>query len=145
MHNYLKTLDTNCTIKVKLKLKPIIENGAPTVAVRINDSFLVRAGITEEVAIVTDIGLMDNLEVSITMDGKRYSADKETAVIIEEFTIDGISMLPLHTGHAVYTNDQNYNEPTNYLGFNGTWAFILNEPFYHWRHAVTGQGWLLTP
>lgn len=27
----------------------------------------------------------------------------------------------------------------------GTWNMCLDEPFYHWRHRVTGQGWLLEP
>ena len=26
-----------------------------------------------------------------------------------------------------------------------TWIMKLDEPFYRWRHRVTGQGWLLEP
>ena len=26
-----------------------------------------------------------------------------------------------------------------------TWTMKLQEPFYPWRHRVTGQGWLLEP
>lgn len=30
--------------------------------------------------------------------------------------------------------------------WNGTtWIMKLHEPFYRWRHRVTGQGWLLEP
>lgn len=25
------------------------------------------------------------------------------------------------------------------------WRMTLHEPFYRWRHRVTGQGWLLEP
>jgi hypothetical protein len=46
---------------------------------------------------------------------------------------------------ATYKNDQNVTQPTNYLGFNGTWNLKINEPFYRWRHNITGQGWLLEP
>lgn len=27
----------------------------------------------------------------------------------------------------------------------GMWRISLHEPFYRWRHRVTGQGWLLEP
>lgn len=27
----------------------------------------------------------------------------------------------------------------------GHWRITLHEPFYRWRHRVTGQGWLLEP
>lgn len=27
----------------------------------------------------------------------------------------------------------------------GLWRMTLHEPFYRWRHQVTGQGWLLEP
>lgn len=27
----------------------------------------------------------------------------------------------------------------------GMWRITLHEPFYRWRHRVTGQGWLLEP
>lgn len=27
----------------------------------------------------------------------------------------------------------------------GLWRITLHEPFYRWRHRVTGQGWLLAP
>ena len=29
--------------------------------------------------------------------------------------------------------------------YTGIWSFETHEPFYHWRHRVTGMGWLLTP
>jgi hypothetical protein len=28
---------------------------------------------------------------------------------------------------------------------NNTWYFELDQPFYQWRHNITGQGWLLQP
>lgn len=27
----------------------------------------------------------------------------------------------------------------------GLWRITLHEPFYRWRHRITGQGWLLEP
>lgn len=27
----------------------------------------------------------------------------------------------------------------------GMWRLTLDEPFYRWRHRVTGQGWLFKP
>jgi hypothetical protein len=27
----------------------------------------------------------------------------------------------------------------------GVWHFEIDQPFYQWRHVITGQGWLLEP
>lgn len=141
MHNYLKTLDTNQLIRIKLRLIPI---GKPNVTVHVAERFYFNSNLIEELVVETKIGLHENLDLSISLSGKQYGQD-ETAVMIEEFLIDDFSVFPNYTGHAIYTNDQNYTQPTTYMGFNGDWNFSLTEPFYHWRHRVTGQGWLLTP
>ena len=28
---------------------------------------------------------------------------------------------------------------------NSIWYFEIDQPFYQWRHTITGQGWLLKP
>jgi hypothetical protein len=144
MHNYLKTLGTK-PIRVRLTLRPITENGNPFITVEVGDSFYISTDLDETLHIDTSIELMEELFVSVALTNKKYDSDKETAIVIEEFMIDDFSVLPNYTSHAVYSNDRNFSEPTNYLGFNGIWIFKLTEPFYHWRHKVTGQGWLLEP
>ena len=41
--------------------------------------------------------------------------------------IDGVEILPRY----------------HYLAIDGT--LNINEPFYHWYHRISGQGWLLKP
>ena len=79
------------------------------------------------------------------MNNKEYSAERETAVIIKNIQVDNIILIPKFEYLAEYINDHNNNDPTSYLGFNGTWILDINQPFYHWLHKHTGQGWLLTP
>lgn len=46
---------------------------------------------------------------------------------VQSVTIDGMEVL-----------DFGYRDQ-------GMWRMTLHEPFYRWRHRVTGQGWLLEP
>ena len=79
------------------------------------------------------------------MSGKQYDQYRETAVIIDQLAIDGFDIIPTWTQLATYHNDHDSRGPTAYLGFNGTWRLQIDRPFYQWRHAVTGLGWLLAP
>lgn len=143
MNNYLKTLDTDQFIEVRIKLKPITDNGAPIVKLSVNEHEFLNGPLLNEIEVIAHIPLLSTILIVVTLSNKEY-AHKETAVVIEKLSIDDFNVLPMYSGQAFYINERNFTDPTSYLGFNGVWTLNINEPFYHWRHRITGQGWLLT-
>lgn len=91
------------------------------------------------------VGLTEPIKIEVEMKDKKYDQNLETALIIDELTIDGMEIIPNYVHLATYHNERGLELFTNYLGFNGSWVLDINEPFYQWRHRVTGQGWLLEP
>jgi len=68
--------------------------------------------------------------LEIIINGQPSTANlKDTLVFRDTDTVsvDGIEILPKYS----------------YLANNG--VLTIPEPFYHWLHRVTGQGWLLMP
>jgi hypothetical protein len=59
--------------------------------------------------------------------------------------IEGFEIMPSQTHLATYRNERNITNPTSSLEFNGIWQIKIDEPFYNWRHRITGQGYLLEP
>jgi hypothetical protein len=145
MHNYLKTLDTKQPLNAKVKFQPIVDNGLPHLEVECNGVRKYNNDLGHTLAIYINFGILEPFTLTVTMTGKKYSSEMETAIVIEEFVIEGFDLMP-YLGQATYENDQNYDGPTNhYLAFNGVWSFKIDEPFYNWYHKASGQGWLLTP
>lgn len=70
------------------------------------------------------------LALEITVNGQLVKAGLTDLLKFQSddiVSIDGIEVLPKY----------------RYLAINNVLEF--NEPFYHWLHRVTGQGWLLKP
>lgn len=145
MNNFLDLLDTDCQIKVTLKLGVIHDNGYPGVSVRVNDDVVEYLQLTQPVEHQFDIPLLDPIEIEISIKDKQYSEIKETAVLIDLLSIDGFEIVPQWTHLAEYHSERGLQKPTSYLGINGSWKLKIDQPFYQWRHHATGQGWLLEP
>lgn len=145
MKNFSELLDTNQQLEVFLALQPVILNGPPWVSVTINDNTIVDDYLVDSLVAIVYIDILEPLDIEITMSRKEYSAELETALIIENLDVDNVELIPKYTHLATYTNDHNFSYPTDYLGFNGTWKFSTEEPFYRWLHRASGQGWLLEP
>lgn len=145
MKNFLDLLAINSRIITQIKLSSVTDNGAPRVGVFINDFCLLNSWLNEPITIDYSAHILDPIVIKITMNNKEYNRDKETAVIINSIQVDNIQLIPKFDYLAEYINDHNNNNPTSYLGFNGTWILDINRPFYQWLHEHTGQGWLLTP
>lgn len=133
-------------VTVKIKLSVISDNGAPDAWISFRSGAstqteLFDSSITYE--FVT--GLLSPLGIDIGMKNKQYSNERETAIVITSLTIDNFEIIPNWTNLAKYVNDHNETTPTSYLGFNGVWTLDIPDPFYHWKHRITGQGWLLQP
>lgn len=145
MKTFYDLLDTDFKIEIKLALCVRVDNGIPQCRVRINDQILHDSTIDRRLAWQCQRDLLEPLDIEIVMWGKQYDQHRETAVIIDQLTIEGLEIVPGWTHLATYQNDHDCQEPTAYLGFNGTWRLQVDQPFYQWCHTVTGQGWLLTP
>jgi hypothetical protein len=146
MKNFLNQLATdNTDIAVELIVDCIVDNGIPDLKIFVNGQELYNNKINQTIYIDTKIPLLDSLNVQIELCNKLYSENKETAVIIKSFKVDNCSITENHNALINYDNDQGVDYRGFYLGFNGTWTFQINQPFYRWRHYSTGQGWLLEP
>jgi hypothetical protein len=145
MKNFSDLLATETDIEVRIRLRAISDNGDPRCRVIVNKDTLYDSWMSGPVDLVSHVALTDHILISIEMSGKNYSADRETAVIIESLSIDGFDIIPrfAHLGH--YENERGISGSTSYLGFNGSWMLDIPEPFYRWRHRITGHGWLLDP
>ena len=141
MKTYSDLQDIDQLINVKINLRTV---GSPDVIVEINQHRYEHTGLSTPITVEYRVGLLDNINVVIKLRNKEYNINNETAVIIDNITIDDIDIVPKFDYLATYVNDHNNNNPTSYLGFNGTWQLNINQPFYRWLHKHTGQGWLLT-
>ena len=141
MNKFLELLATEKTLDVVLTLRPI---GCPQLQVSINGEVLYHNQLNESIVLQHRVPLLDPLTVTVILLNKVYG-QTETAVVIEQLDIDNFPIFPDWTQTAKYINDHDYCDPTNYLGFNGSWVLATDIPFYQWKHTITGQGWLLQP
>jgi hypothetical protein len=144
MKNFLEALDINQTLKVQLSLRIIDDNGFPDFDLFFNNKSIHHPN-NKNIDITKHIKHNDPISVRIEMFGKKYSALKESAIVVEEVSIDDINIIPEFNHCILYNNDHNKPATTNYLGYNGVWSININEPFYNWYHSVTAQGMLIRP
>jgi hypothetical protein len=149
MPHFLNQLDTNRLIKAELTFGFAGTNGPPKHAVAINGESKWQDTLQQpsvlSVVVEHEFFLLSSLVVEVAVWDKDYDLEPDSALIIEDFQIDNVSLLPDLIKYSRYINDKNWTEPTTHLGFNGVWQYIIPEPFYRWHHKVTGQGWLLYP
>lgn len=145
MKNFSELLATDISISINVKIEPIVNNGEPTAWIIINQHTVYHNRLSSMISVTVDVPLLAPIDIEIGMSGKTHSKHAETAVIIQSICIDNFEIVPNYTQLACYQNEQNFDSPTSYLGFNGAWRLCIDEPFYRWHHRVTGQGWLLEP
>lgn len=144
MKNFLDLQDIK-TLRVKIKLTPVSNNGNPVVMVQVNNKLFDYTPISNQTEFDVTVDIDKPVAIKIGLKDKQYSAELETAVIIDSIRVDNVELANTYNHRAVYINDHNYQEPTNYIGFNGVWELNTEKPFYQWLHNVSGQGWLLEP
>jgi len=144
MKNFLDLLDIDPTIKIKLILRPIVDNGNPLIRIKHNNNILYNDELHNSIVIKCENILMSPINLQIELYNKKYSMTKDTAVIVESLCIDNVEFVPNYTHLINYTNDHNHRDSTNYLGFNGIWELDIPAAFYQWMHEVQGQGWLIS-
>jgi hypothetical protein len=134
MKNYLEVLATKPVLIFDLQIKTI---GNPNFDIIINEKCHTQSHLRLE------LDLLQPIHLQIELRNKIYSSVQETAVIIQSLIIDGIDILPKYDYLGNYINDKNINQPSSYIGYNGTWTFTIDRPFYLWLHKIENQGWLL--
>lgn len=145
MNNFSDLLATDLSLNVTIVLTVIHDNGYPGLTVRVNNSVVEYLAMTHGETQQFQVDLLEPLDIEIVLKDKIYDQNKETAVIIESLTVDGFELANQWTHLATYHSDQGLIKSSSYLGFNGTWRLTTDQPFYQWRHQITGQGWLLKP
>jgi len=145
MKNFYELLDIENQIDISLTIAPVVDIQFPKIKININEKCLRDGNIEELITLEHKIELLENLNIKIQLYDKDYNTSQKTAITIQSLKIDLFEIIPQWTQLATYENDQNVIHATNYLGFNGTWNLKINEPFYRWKHKITGQGWLLEP
>jgi hypothetical protein len=145
MKNFFDQLDTDQTIEIQVDIDPIVDNGIPYMELTINNKTLYADYIDCQLSVTSQIDLLSPVNISVFLKDKIYSQEKETALAISCIKIDGVSLIPNHTECINYINDKNLNNKSFYVGYNGTWTWSIQEPFYRWLHKANGQGWLLYP
>lgn len=139
MKTYSDLQDIDSRLKCHIHLEPV---GHPDVSVIVGPH-LAGGILYRDLDIQVDLDLCQPFVIQIELQNKIYTADSETAVHIRSIQIDGQDLVPRFLGLARYNNDHGFKDPTDYLGFNGKWTLTIDQPFYHWLHKHTGQGWLL--
>jgi len=140
MKTYLDLQDIDTRLKLSIKLRPI---NRPDIWVRVNRDLIGYTALSDSIQLDYQIGLLDNINIVIELYNKDYNNIDETAIIIDNIMIDNIDIVPKYDYLADYVNDHDFKNPTNYLGFNGKWTLTIDQPFYHWLHEHSGQGWLI--
>jgi hypothetical protein len=144
MKNFLDLQATKHTVNVGLIIDREASAAPPDVVLRCN-KFGWQGELGKQRVFSWEIDLLEPIVLEIMLHKKSYNQNPQTAIHLLSVRFDDFELLPNHTHHASYDNDHGWDEPTNYLGFNGIWRLQTQEPFYTWYHRISGQGWLLKP
>ena len=142
MKNFSDLLATDLQLDFALSIEPV---GMPDTEIWINQQLMYQGQLLDTFSISQQLPLLSDLLISVKLKNKTYGLIPDTAIVLKQISIDGFDIIPAWTQLAQYVNDHDINDPTSYLGFNGEWKLEIKQPFYQWRHQVTGQGWLLHP
>ena len=142
MKNFLDLQVTKFFLDIDVCLTPV---GCPDVDLLIGGRLIHSGQLTSTVVFSDQCSIMDPFDIHIIIRNKQYTQSQETACVIDQISNDRFDIVPGWVQCAKYDNDRDYTDPTNYLGFNGTWSLAIPVPFYQWKHQITGQGMLLNP
>ena len=142
MKNFSDLLATDLKLDLVMSVAPV---GMPDVEISINQNLMHQGLLQDTFTVDQQLPLRPGLIISVRLKNKIYGSGPDTAVVLKQISIDGFDIIPAWTQLAEYVNDHDNTDPTSYLGFNGEWKLEIPEPFYQWRHHITGQGWLLRP
>jgi hypothetical protein len=117
-------IDTGNKLRVIVVLKPL---GTVKYRCNLNNHCVessVELNTTYYLDLLTTIDF--NIEIISIVEG--------SGLEINLLEINEKQVLPIYLNQAT--------PQTNYLDKVGTWKFSINEPFYPWYHAISGQGFI---
>ena len=139
MKTYLDLQDIDTRLRLTISIEPI---GLPDTRIVVNRDSIDYPRLSAPITLDYQLSLLDPITIDIRLSNKHYTTEYETAIIFKIY-IDDIEVIPKYDYLATYINDHDNTNPTNYLGFNGKWSLTIDQPFYHWLHEHSGQGWLI--
>jgi hypothetical protein len=142
MNNFSDLLATDLHLDLVLIAEPV---GYPDVEIWIDQQLIHQGQSSEFITVSKQLPLLSGFSIMVKLKNKVYTSESETALVLNNLSIDGFELIPGFTHLAQYNNDHAFTEPTSYIGFNGEWKLEVNKPFYQWRHEITSQGWLFQP
>ena len=145
MKNFYELLDIKKKIDISLTIIPMIDTQFPRIKININENCLYNNFVKETITVEHRLELLENLDIKIQLYDQEHNKSKKIAATVKSLLIDLFEIIPQWTHLATYQNGQGATQPTDHLEFNSTWNLKINEPFYRWKHRITGQGWLLEP
>lgn len=145
MNSFSDLSDIEPTLLFQIKIRPIYQSRPPCIEIGLNHTALFSGELTSTWFHQTNLALLDPLVFEVRLLDKVYDLEDETAVVVDMLEIDDFALVPHYNHIFQYENDHGFTYATAYVGFVGTWRLMIDEPFYRWRHRVTGQGWLLEP
>jgi hypothetical protein len=140
INNFSELPDTK-SIDITIAIAPAYIKVPPEVIVKFNNVVKFSGVLTDSMQFNETVDLLSEIHIGVSLVSK---INEKQAIILKCVNIDNTDILNglMHT--AYYENE--YTDPTKsstYLGAPGTWKLDISEPFYRWKHKVTGQGWLL--
>ena len=142
MNNFSDLLATDLHLDLVLIAEPV---GYPDVEIWIDQQLIHQGQSSEFITVSKQLPLLSGFSIMVKLKNKVYTSESETALVLNNLSIDGFDIIPQFTHLAKYTNDHAFTEPTSYIGFNGEWRLEVTKPFYQWQHEITSQGWLFQP
>ena len=147
MKKFYELLDTRFPLRATVVLKPITEM-PPMINLKINGRQVYEGHPKTETKIEHEIFNNENVRIELMISDKKYTDNRDSAVLLDSLVIDGVEMSTHASLNAVYQTDQAwgvYKGVTTHFGWNGTWIFDPGKPFYHVKHEIKNYGWLLSP
>lgn len=126
MPHDIKTFSDTLGIDPKLNVTVTLQ-----VHGRVGFSFFINGKRCSEGANYFQFDLLDALKLESKI--VQY-AQGSSAVEITEFSVNGYNVLPLYQHRSSSGNC--------YHDWIGSWAMVIDKPFYQWYHDVSGQGWI---
>ena len=108
MNRYSDLTAIDTTVLVRIQLSPV---GRPNCWLRVNHDLIGYTALSDTIILDYRVGLLDTINICVELYNKDYGA-VETAIIIDNISVDNIDIIPKFDYLAQYNNDHNNDDPT---------------------------------
>ena len=145
MKNFSDLLGIDPAIDINIHVSPCCDRGSQTCGVSVNGEMLYQERLSDSQNLFCRVSLMEPIKIEISMQGQLCATHGQTGVRLDRISIDGFDIMPQWTHLISYRNNQLRVDHAGCADHNAVWILDIPEPFYRWRHRISGQGWLLEP